>query len=139
MKMKKLLKRIVDSRPTKKISRKVRKHNTRFLCDLCNYTPAVKTEPTEVNELIAERMTKAQAFAEIKSLIDGACTNIDEKLVVTKPMKSIDIYLIRVMFEEAENPYNIMTSPDVNIDAIKSIDACCVIHEPNVDNDTETK
>lgn len=144
MKRKKLLKRIVDSRPSKKTSKKVLKNNAKFLYNLCDLEPVNDAEHCEnqINEIIQNsdgKMTKAAMVGEIKRLIDGACTDMDEKLVTTKPVDSVDIYLIRLQFNKQENPYDIITSPDVNLEAIKNIQACCVLHETKIDNDTTEK
>lgn len=145
MKRKKLLKRIVESRPSKKTDKKVLKRNAKFLYGLCTMDDDVETieRPERVSEFEATInstdatvMTKANVIGEVKKLIDGACTDMDEKLVTAKPLDSVDIYLIRLQFNKAENPYDIITSPDVNLDAIKNIQACCVLNT-KVDNTTE--
>ena len=144
MKRKKLLKRIINARLSKKESKKVRKHNKRFFNNLWEETCDVNgIDSNETlfeqprNVVITDGANKEAIFKYVKDIIASADTDLNEEKATVKPLKRFEIGVFTFEFEDEVNPYRVMTSKDMDIDKLKSLAVSVLkVVEPNEDNKT---
>lgn len=127
MKPKKILKRIIDSRSNKKSSKKVRKNNKAFWDNLPDRSYDEPMKPVVEDVVAVTDEDKGKLLKDIKAAIEEGNTDWDDKIATSKPVKSVTITRYTILFNENTNPYEFLTSKDVNLEAVKCIDASCVI------------
>lgn len=128
MKPKKLLKRIIDSRNSKKAAKKVRKRNARFIEELYNldsqYDVAEVSVPESTGKAVIfydDLKTKTDIIDYVREILKTADIDINETILNAKPVKSFEFGVFTFTFYNDENPYRVLTSPSVNLNAIKNI------------------
>ena len=128
MKPKKLLKRIIDSRNSKKAAKKVRKRNARFIRNLYDldsqYDVAEVSTPETQGRAVMfydDLKTKSDIIDYVRALLKTSDFDINENIVNAKPVKSFEFGVFTFTFYDEENPYRVLTSPSVNLNAIKNI------------------
>ena len=128
MKPKKLLKRIIDSRNSKKAAKKVRKRNARFIRNLYDldsqYDVAEVSTPEAQGRAVLfydDLKTKSDIIDYVRTLLKTSDFDINENILNAKPVKSFEFGVFTFTFYDGENPYRVLTSPSVNLNAIKNI------------------
>ena len=125
MKTKKLLKRIINARLSKKETKKVKKHNRKFFDNLFVATEDIDSHASFDNEprtaVLSDAENKKKIFEYVKNVIASGDTDLNESKVNTKPLKSFEISVFTFEFENDVNPYTVLSSKDINIDELKSL------------------
>lgn len=148
MKAKKLLKRILDSRPGKKTAKKVTKRNKKFLKNLYTLNNHVD-EPIENVATDVEDTTKVGIYTNIdskkamldyvKDIITAANTDLDEDLVNAKAVNNFELGIFTFTFYDDQNPYRVLVSKDFDVNLLKSLRAEVKVEHKNVDPDPNAK
>ena len=145
MKPKKLMKRIIESRGSKKTAKKVAKRNKKFLTNLCCLGfDIVDEKPQEVHDttprtIVCESLeSKRDMLKYIKDVIASSNTVLDEEMVSATPVQAFELGVFTFTFYNKDNPYRILVSKDINIENLKSIKADVVIEKNHVDPDPDT-
>ena len=128
MKAKKLLKRVLEARGSKKASKKTRKRNRKFMEALYSFEPSTDEQTTSLSKqsytVGADSVSSKQAILEyVRNVINTASTALDADLVNSKPVKSFEFGVFTFQFYDSTVPYRVLVSKDFDVNNIKTITA----------------
>ena len=115
MKAKKLLKRVMESRSDKKVAKKIRKRNNKFLAKL--YYNQASCPCVDLKDCVTPNKEEYIAWAQHILQHGSSSLNPDD---VKDPVKSVSIIAVEFQFwDGVKDPVNVFTT--MNEDAIQAI------------------